>query len=57
MTRSELEPDFLKAGPCCQVRLGLVACGGRLRKAFWVCLRNRVRLVECGSGWIQVKGL
>ena len=52
ITRSGLEPSFLRVDPCCEVRLGLVIHGGRLVRGFWVCLRNNVRLVEFGSGGI-----
>ena len=57
MTRSGFEPNFLRVNLCCEVRLGLVARGGELGIRFWVCLRNSVRLVEFGSGVVQVEGL
>ena len=57
MTRSVLEPNFLRADLCCEVRLGLVTCGRGLGGRFWVCLRNSVSLVEFGSGDIQGEGL
>ena len=34
ITRSGLEPNF--------------SCAGRLKKGFWVCLRNSVRWMEFG---------
>ena len=46
MTRSELEPRFLRVDLCSEVRLGLVTCWGRLGRWFWVCSRNSVRLAE-----------
>ena len=46
MTRFIFEPNFLRVGLCCEVRLGLVACGGGLGIRFWVCSRNSVWLVE-----------
>ena len=45
MTRSGFEPNFLRVDLCFEVRLGLLTCGERLEIRFWVCLRNRVRLV------------
>ena len=57
MTRFIFEPNFLRVGLCCEVRLGLVACGGGLGIRFWVCSRNSVWLVEFGSGDVQVEGL
>ena len=42
MTRFIFEPNFLRVGLCCEVRLGLVACGGGLGIRFWVCSRNSV---------------
>ena len=57
MTRSGLEPRFLRVNLCSEVRLGLVTCWGRLRRWFWVCSRNSVRLGESGSGGIQVEDL
>ena len=57
MTRSGLEPRFLRADLCSEVRLGLATCWGRLGRWFWACSRNSVRLVESGSGGIQVEGL
>ena len=53
ITRSGLEPSFLRVDLCCEVRFGLAIRGG----GFWVCSRNNVRLVEFGSGDIQVEGL
>ena len=50
ITRSELEPSFLRVDLCCEVRLGLAMCGGGLWRGFWVCSRNSVRLVGFGSG-------
>ena len=41
----------------CEVRLDLVARGGGLGIRFWVCSRNTVKLVEFGSGNVQVEGL
>ena len=57
ITRSGLEPSFLRVDLCCEVRLGLAIRGGELGRGFWVCSRNNVRLVEFGSGGIQVEGL
>ena len=57
ITRSGLKPRFLRVDLCSEVRLGLVTCWGRLGRWFLVCLRNSVRLVEFGSGGIQVEGL
>ena len=57
MTRSGLEPRFLRVDLCSEVRLGLATCWGRLGRWFWVCSRNSVRLAESGSGGIQVEGL
>ena len=55
ITRSGLEPSFLRVDLCCEVKLGLVTYGGGLERS-WVCSRNSVRLVEFTSGGIQVKG-
>ena len=57
MTRSGFEPNFLRVNLCCEVRLGLAARGRGLGTMFWVCLRNSVRLMEFGSGGVQVEGL
>ena len=57
ITRSGLEPSFLRVDLCCEVRLGLAICGEGLARGFWVCSRNSFRLVEFGSGGIQVEGL
>ena len=56
-TRLGLEASFLRVYLCYEVRLGLVICGGGLRRMFWVYSRNNVRLVELGSGGIQVEDL
>ena len=56
-TRSRLEPSFLRVDLCCEVRLGLAIHGGGLERGIWVCSRNNIRLVEFGSGAIQVEGL
>ena len=56
ITRSGLEPSFLRVDFCCEVRLGLAICGGGFGREFWVSLRNNLRLVEFGSGGIQVEG-
>ena len=53
MTRSGSEPNLLRVDLCCEVRLGLVTCGGRVGRGFWVCSRNNVRLVEFGPEGIQ----
>ena len=53
MTRSGLDPNFLRVDLCYEVRLGLVTCGGRVGRGFWVCSRNNVRLVEFGPEGIQ----
>ena len=45
--------EFIENG----VGLSLVTCGERLGKRFWVFSRNSVRLVEFGSGGIQVEDL
>ena len=37
--------------------MGLAARGGGLGIKFWVCSRNSDRLVEFGSGGVQVEGL
>ena len=50
MTRSRLEPRFLRVDLCSEGRLGLVTCCGRLGKWFLVCSRNSVRLAEFVSG-------
>ena len=52
ITRSRLEPSFLRVNLCCEVRLGLAIRGGGLGREFWVCSRNNVRLVEFGSGGV-----
>ena len=57
ITRSGLEPNFLRIGLCCEVKLGLATCGGGMGEKVWVCSRNSIRLVEFGSGGIQVEGL
>ena len=57
ITRSGLEPSFLRVDLCCEVRLGLAIRGGGLGREFWVCSRNNVRLVEFGSRGVQVEGL
>ena len=57
MNRSGLESNFLRVDLCCEVRLGLVACGGGLGRNFWFCLRNNARLVEFGLRGIQVEDL
>ena len=57
MTRSGFKPIFLRVDFFCEVRLGLVACGRELGIRFWVCSSNSVRLVEFGSGGVQVEGL
>ena len=57
MTRSELEPTFLRMDLCYEVRLDLVTCGGELAIRFRVCLRKSVRLVEFDSGGTQAEGL
>ena len=57
MTRSGLEPRFLRVDLCSEVRLGLATYWVRLGRWFWVCSRNSVRLGESGSGGIQVEGL
>ena len=57
MTRSELEPTFLRMDLCYEVRLDLVTCGEELAIRFWVCLRKSVKFVKFGSGGIQVEGL
>ena len=45
MARSGFEPNFFRVDLCCEVRLGLVTCKRGLGIRFWVCTRNRVRLV------------
>ena len=40
---------------CCETRLRLVTCRGGLWIRFWVRSRNSVRLVEFGSGGIQIE--
>ena len=55
ITRSGFEPSFLRMDLYCEVRLGLVTCGGWFGIRFWVCLRNSVSLVEFGSEGIQVQ--
>ena len=45
MARSGFEPNFLRVDLCCEVRLGLATCKRGLGIRFWVCTRNRVRLV------------
>ena len=40
ITRSGLEPDFLRVDLYCEVRLGLVTCGGGMGRRFWVSLRK-----------------
>ena len=57
MTRSGLEPRFLRVDFCSELRLGLVTCWGRLGIWFLVCSRNSIRLEEFDSGKIQVEGL
>ena len=57
MTRSGFEPNFLRVDLCCEVRLGLVTYAEGLGVRFWVCSRSSVRLVEFGSGSVQVEGL
>ena len=57
MTRCGFEPSFLRVNLCCKVRLGVAARGGGLGIRFWICSRNSVRLVEMGSGYVQVEGL
>ena len=57
MTRCGFEPNFLRVNLCYEVRLGLAARGGGLGIRFWACSRNSVRLVEFGSGGVQVEGL
>ena len=57
ITRSGLEPSFLRVDLCCEVRLGLAIHGGGLGRGLWVFLRNSVRLVDFGSGGIQAEGL
>ena len=57
ITGSRLDPRFLRVDLCCEVRSGLVICGGDLGRRLWICLRNSVRLVEFVSGGIQVEGL
>ena len=57
ITRSGMEPSFLRVDLCCEVRLDFVIHGGGLGRGFWVCSRKNVRLVEFGSGGIQVEGL
>ena len=56
MTRPRFEPNFLRMNLCCEIRLGLLALERGLGIRFWVCLRNSVRLVEFGSGGVQVEG-
>ena len=48
MARSGLEPNFMRVDLCCEVRLGLLICVGKIRRGSWVCLRNSVKLVEFG---------
>ena len=57
ITRSGLEPNFVRMDLCCEVRLGLAIHGGGLGRGFLVCSRNNVRLVEFGSWSIEVEGL
>ena len=57
MTKFAFEPNFFRVDLCCEVRLGLAVCGGGLGIRFWVCSMNSVRLVEFGSGGVQVEGL
>ena len=57
ITRSRLELSFLRVDLCCEVRLGLAIHEGGLQRRFWVCLTNNARLVEFGSGSVQVEGL
>ena len=57
MTRPGLEPRFFRVDLCSEVRLGLLACWGRLGRWVLVCSRNSVRLAEFGSGGIQEEGM
>ena len=57
ITKSVLEPSFLRVDISCKERLGLAIRDGGFGGGFWVCLRNSVRLMEFGSGVIQVEGL
>ena len=57
MTRFAFELNFLRVDLCCEVRLGLAAHRGGLWIRFWHCSMNSVRLVEFGSGAVQVEGL
>ena len=43
MKRSELELNFLRVNLFCKVRLGLVTCGGGLKRRFLVFSRNIIR--------------
>ena len=45
ITRSGLEPSYLRVDLCRKVRLGLEKRGGELGRGFWVCSTNNVRLV------------
>ena len=44
MNRSGLEPIFLRVDFCFKVRLGLVTCGGKLKRRFLVYSRKGIRL-------------
>ena len=57
MTRSGLQPNFLTVELCWEMRLRLVTCGEKVGRGFLVCSKNRVRLVEFGSGGTQLEGL
>ena len=46
MTRSQLEPNFVRVDHCCEVRLDLLTCVGKIGRGFWVCSRKGVKLVE-----------
>ena len=54
MTRSGVEPRFLRVDLCFELRLGLVTYWGRLGRWFLVCLRSSVRFAQFDSREMQV---